>query len=83
LIITADHGRGNKDIADWRHHGKKMPECDQIWFAFLGPDTKADGEMSNNEQLYQNQIAKTLASLLGLKYVNEPNPGEVTLKAVN
>lgn len=83
LIITADHGRGNKDIADWRHHGKKMPECDQIWFAFLGPDTKAYGEMKNAEQLYQNQVAKTLASLLGLKYVNEPSPGEVILRAVN
>jgi hypothetical protein len=83
LIITADHGRGNKDIADWRHHGKKMAECDQIWMAFLGPDIKAEGEVKSNEQLYQNQIAKTLASLLGLKYVNEPNPGDVISRAVN
>ena len=83
IIITTDHGRGNKTDEDWKHHGSKMPECDQIWFAFLGPDTKAGGEMKDNEQLYQNQVAKTLASLLGLKYVNEPNPGEVILKAVN
>ena len=77
LIITADHGRGNKDISDWRHHGKKMPECDQIWIAFLGPDIKAEGEIKRDGQFYQSQIAKTLASILGLNYVNEPPPGEV------
>ncbi|HEV8514993.1 MAG TPA: phosphoglyceromutase, partial [Cyclobacteriaceae bacterium] len=65
------------------HHGKKMPECDQIWFAFLGPDIKAEGEVKRDEQLYQNQIAKTLASLLGLKYVNDPAPGEVISTAAN
>jgi hypothetical protein len=75
LIITADHGRGNKNIEDWRHHGKKMPECDQIWFAFLGPDTPALGEIKTEQQLYQNQIAKTLAKYLGLEYVNDPPPG--------
>jgi len=83
LMVTADHGRGNKNVEDWRHHGKKMPESDQIWFAFLGPDTKAKGEIKSNEQLYQNQVAKTLAALLGLKYVNEPDPGDVILNAVN
>ncbi len=39
LIITTDHGRGNKTDEDWEHHGAKMPECDQIWLAILGPDT--------------------------------------------
>jgi len=77
IIITADHGRGNKTDEDWKHHGSKMPECDQIWIAAIGPDTEALGEMKNNNQLYQNQIAKTLASFLGLDYVNEPKPGEV------
>ena len=82
LIITADHGRGNKNPEDWRHHGKKMPECDQIWFAFLGPDTSASGEIKTEQQLYQNQIAKTLAKFLGVEYVNEPKPSEIITSAI-
>lgn len=75
LIITTDHGRGNR-TDEWRHHGKKIPECDQIWFAFLGPDSPALGEVKTEQQLYQNQVAKTLAALLGIDYVNEAKPGE-------
>jgi hypothetical protein len=82
LIITCDHGRGNKTDSDWRDHGSKMPECDQIWFAFLGPDTEALGEMSTNTQLYQNQVAKTLAAFLNLNYTNERTPGEIISTAI-
>ncbi len=82
LIITTDHGRGNKSDEDWRHHGGKMPECDQIWMALLGPDTQALGEVKSEEQLYQNQIAKTLAALLGLDYTNEHKPGDIIKSAM-
>jgi hypothetical protein len=82
LIVTTDHGRGHNSIDDWRHHGKKMPDADQIWFAFLGPDTKALGEIKTEQQLYQNQIAKTLASFLNLKYSNTPLPGDVVSKVI-
>ena len=76
LIITADHGRGNRSGEDWKHHGRKMPECDQIWFAFLGPDTPALGDVKTEQQFYQNQIAKTLAAFLGFVYTGESKPGE-------
>lgn len=76
IIITCDHGRGN-DSEGWRHHGQKVPEASQIWFAFLGPDTPANGEMKNSPQLYQNQIAKTIATLLGVEFTSEPKPGDV------
>ena len=82
LIITADHGRGNRSIDDWRHHGSKMPECDQIWFAFMGPDTPAIGEVSVDQQLYQNQIAKTFARFLGLEYVNQQKLGDLIVEAI-
>ncbi len=82
LIITCDHGRGNKTDSDWRDHGSKMPECDQIWMAFLGPHTPALGEIKNEQQLYQNQIAKTLAAFLGIDYSNEHKPGEVIPTAI-
>ena len=81
LIIATDHGRGNHDKNAWRSHGSKMPECDQIWIAVLGPDTPAMGEVKTAGQLYQNQIAKTIAAALGINYTNERPVGEVIATA--
>jgi hypothetical protein len=76
LIITSDHGRGeNSD--DWKSHGQKIPVADQIWFAALGPDTPALGEIKGDGQFYQNQLAKTMAALLGLDYRGEGRIGDV------
>ena len=75
FIITADHGRGMVEKEDWRHHGIKVPNADQIWLAIIGPDTSAGGEMKNTPQLWQNQIAKTMAAFLGLEYKNQRTPG--------
>jgi hypothetical protein len=74
LIISVDHGRG-PDAENWKHHGEKIAEADQIWMAVVGPDTKPLGEVKGEHQLYQNQIAKTLASFLGLNYTNESKEG--------
>ena len=71
LVITADHGRGNKSDEDWRNHGIKVPDADQIWIAILGPDTPSLGEMKNEQQLYQNQVAKTVAAFLGFDYLGD------------
>lgn len=76
LIITADHGRGNNS-EDWKHHGIKVDGADQIWLAVLGPDTKPLGEVKTPVQLYQNQIAKTLAAFLSLDYVNNKKEGQI------
>ncbi len=75
LIITCDHGRG-KGPDEWKDHGDKIMGADQIWLAVLGPDTKALGEIKSSGQLYQNQIAKTLAALLGYDYTNQPKVGD-------
>ncbi len=40
------------------------------------------GEVKSKEQLFQNQIAKTLAGCLGLNYVNERKPGDVIPTAI-
>jgi hypothetical protein len=76
IIITVDHGRGD-NAEDWKHHGQKIPVADQIWMAVIGPDTKPLGEVKDEQQLYQNQVAKTLAEFLGVTYENEKIPGEV------
>lgn len=75
LIITVDHGRGNGP-EDWKHHGIKIKDADQIWMAILGPDTPALGEVKSESQHYQNQIAQTLATFLGLRYENKNAIGE-------
>lgn len=74
MIISVDHGRGI-DAGNWKHHGQKIAEADQIWMAVIGPDTQALGEVKGEYQLYQNQIAKTLAAFLGLNYSHESAEG--------
>lgn len=78
IIITCDHGRGANvgNLKEWRDHGRKTNESDQIWFAVMGPDTKALGEVKNG-QYYQNQIAKTMAAFMGFDYKGDSKIGEV------
>ncbi len=75
VIITVDHGRGD-NAEDWKHHGQKIAKADQIWMAVIGPDTKALGEMKGEYQLWQNQVASTLARFLGEEYKTDKVPGE-------
>ncbi|MBK7870338.1 MAG: alkaline phosphatase family protein [Saprospiraceae bacterium] len=82
FIITTDHGRGTQPIENWKHHGRQIPDADQIWIAVLGPDTPALGEVTTTTQLYQNQVAKTAAALLGLDYKNTKEVGAVITSAL-
>lgn len=67
LVITTDHGRGDPPV-EWKNHSAKIPGSEYIWAAFLGPDTPALGERKEVELVTQNQIAATLAALLGYDY---------------
>lgn len=68
LIVTCDHGRGDKVKSNWQHHGAKIEDAHEIWMAVMGPDTKPVGEMKTPGQLYQRQIATTIAKLLGYDF---------------
>lgn len=68
LLITVDHGRGDKNKSQWTSHGSDIPGANEIWFAVMGPDTPAKGEVKTDMQLYQKQFAQTIASLLGLQF---------------
>lgn len=76
LFITTDHGRG-KGKNNWRNHRLLAAGSRHIWFAVIGPDTPAFGEMKTKTKMYQSQVAKTLAAFLGLPYRNERPVGEV------
>lgn len=75
LILTCDHGRG-PGLEDWKHHGQKVAEADQIWMAVIGPDTPSVGEVKGEGQYYQNQVARTMAALLGFDYKSEKPVGD-------
>jgi hypothetical protein len=71
LIVTTDHGRGNG--AAWPDHWTAVAGAQHIWLAVLGPDTPARGVVSG--QIYQNQVAATLALLLGQRYAPDARTG--------
>ena len=71
LIVTADHGRGDLDKKLWTSHKRSIPGSDQIWIALIGPGIAAAGESHAPLQLYQNQVAATIAELLGLHFTCE------------
>ncbi len=82
MIITTDHGRGTTPKETWKHHGTRIPNADQIWIAMIGPDVKAIGEVKSSGQFYQNQVARTVAELLGVKY-EQPKAGNSISIAAN
>jgi hypothetical protein len=67
IVITTDHGRGTGPTA-WRDHGKDIEGAQDVWVAIAGPDVTRRGEWRDMPAIYQNQIAATIASLLGVEY---------------
>jgi hypothetical protein len=67
FVISTDHGRGGGK-SEWRNHGAAIVGADHIWIGALGPDTPALGELTDTGNFGQNQIAATIAALLGLDY---------------
>lgn len=68
LLITTDHGRGHTPKARWKDHGTKTPDSYQIWLGAMGPGVRATGEQMGGPVLFQNQLAATMAQLMGLDF---------------
>lgn len=68
LIITSDHGRGQVPVETWKTHGEKIIGAEQVWFAVIGPDTPAKGEIKTQSTVYHKQLAQTFSELLGLDF---------------
>jgi len=64
FIITTDHGRG-RSSSKWADHGLFVNGSSQTWLVLIGPNITPLGEMKNDGQLYQKQIAQTIATLVG------------------
>lgn len=67
FIITTDHGRG-KTHNTWTSHGAFIKGSSQTWVALLGKNITALGELKTKGQLFQKQLAQTIASLLGEEF---------------
>jgi hypothetical protein len=77
FLITTDHGRG-KVSSKWTGHGFFINGSSQTWLAVIGPTIKPLGEMKNEEQIYQKQIAQTIATLVGENF----QPGQNVAPAI-
>lgn len=82
LFVTTDHGRGDKNKNQWTDHGQSVEDASEIWFAVMGPEIKAIGEMKTDMQLYQDQFAQTFAQLMGYIY-REKHPISPAIKSVS
>jgi hypothetical protein len=71
LLIACDHGRGGQIKSQWTGHGPQIKDSKDIFILAMGPDMPALGELNTNTQLYQGQMAATIAKFLGLDYKAE------------
>lgn len=78
LFITTDHGRGLGN--EWTDHGSGTKASSQTWFAVLGSNVKAKGEIKQEAQFYNKQFAQTISHLLGLQFkANHPIGEKIAL----
>src|SRR5688500_11945442 len=70
FLITTDHGRGRLD-KNWTSHSTFIRGSSQTWLAMIGPAITPLGEIKENEQLYQQQIAGMIAELVGEEFEPE------------
>ncbi|MGE5108043.1 MAG: phosphoglyceromutase [Sphingobacteriales bacterium] len=69
ILFTVDHGRGINE--KWTSHNNTIEHSNETWFALMGPGIAAKGEIKNNGQFYQQQLAQSITRILGLIY--KPN----------
>jgi hypothetical protein len=77
ILITTDHGRGSRK-SKWSSHGSLIRGSSETWLAVIGPGIAPLGEMQDNQQWYQQQLAQTIAGLLGEKF----EPGQPIASAI-
>jgi hypothetical protein len=83
LLITCDHGRGDKNKDQWKDHGQKVEDSNEIWLAVVGPDTKHTGEVTEAGQIYQKQFAATIGALLGIAFKSDHPVAQPVVSVLN
>lgn len=70
LLITTDHGRGSKP-SQWNKHSFLTKGSGEAWLAAIGPGIKPSGEVKEPQQIFQKQIANSIAVMLGVQFLTE------------
>ena len=79
FIITTDHGRGNRN-SKWTSHGEFIRGSSQAWMAVMGRGISPAGEIKEKQQLYQQQLAQTIAAFAGEEFIINESASAITLK---
>ena len=74
-LITCDHGRGHKE--KWSDHSPQTEGSECTWFMALGKGVQAIGETSDNGPFYTQQLAVTIAHVLGIDFT--PDNGQKSM----
>lgn len=84
VLIATDHGRGWKN--EWTSHGSKIKDANFVWFALMGPNLNAKGnlgEQKGGNKVFQKELAATILSLIGQDFKVEHEVGKSILKSGN
>ncbi|GAA4335332.1 hypothetical protein GCM10023149_43270 [Mucilaginibacter gynuensis] len=80
LVICPDHGRGVG--SQWTGHGSGSAHSNETWLVVMGPDTPALGEIKTTSQIFQDQIAQTIANLLSFEFKTDHPVGAPVKTAI-
>lgn len=70
ILITTDHGRGDKIKSEWTSHGQKVQDSHQIWYALIGAGVEPLGEVKTQEQIFQKDLIHKVANIAGLNFIS-------------
>jgi hypothetical protein len=68
FIITTDHGRGKKPNS-WVRHDMFTSGSKNTWLMTLGSAFTPQGEIKNDQEIFNEQLAQTIAQLLGYNFI--------------
>jgi Type I phosphodiesterase / nucleotide pyrophosphatase len=68
FIITTDHGRGKKSNT-WVRHDMFTAGSKNTWLLTLGNAFTPQGEIKNDQEIFNEQLAQTIARLLGYNFI--------------
>jgi hypothetical protein len=81
IIVTTDHGRGYSASVEragiFRCHSTDFEHSGETWLMAIGNQIPAKGVIEGPCQYYTNQVAATVANLLGIPFTtNAPGTGK-------
>jgi bisphosphoglycerate-independent phosphoglycerate mutase (AlkP superfamily) len=71
ILITTDHGRGDKIKSQWTSHGQKVLDSKETWYVMMGKGVEVLGEVSSKEQTYTKDLIHKVSDIMGLKFKSE------------